>query len=241
MLLPKISQPIFTLDLPSNNKTISCRPYLVKEDKILLMAAATEKAEDITQAVRQIVNNCILDEDINVDALPTFDIDWVFIHLRARSVGDTRDIPFLCNNEIDGNTCGSELIVTININDIKIIRDEKVKDTEIMLSDKIGAKLKYPSFSTLQSIKDSDDDTQKTNKLIRGSIDYLFEGDKKYPMKDVSPEEFNEFLDSLSLDQFEQLEYFINNLPHFEIKSNMECNACGFNHEFTFNQLQSFF
>ena len=134
MPLPKLDVPLYQIKIPSTGKEITIRPFLVKEEKLLLIAAQSKDQAEIINTTKQIINNCIVDGDVNVETLPFFDIDYIFIALRAKSVGESIDINFTCNNVIeDGEACGSRFTAKIDITNCEIVKNENIKQ-EITLS-----------------------------------------------------------------------------------------------------------
>ena len=171
MPLPKISTPIYDLVLPSTEKKIKYRPFLVKEEKLLVLALETEDTKEITNAVQQVLNNCIQTKGIKVDKLPTFDIEYLFLNIRAKSVGESIEVNLICPD--DGVT---EAKVTINVDDIKIEKDKKHEKT-IKLGDDLFMDMKYPSLS--EFIKSNFDpnetvDMDASFELISGCVEKIY-------------------------------------------------------------------
>jgi hypothetical protein len=240
MALPKIDVPIYELKLPSSGKTIKVRPFLVKEEKLLLMAVQSKNETEIIETTKQIINNCLLDDGVNVEKLPFFDIDYLFIALRAKSIGEYIDVNFICNRMVEGTKCGHVFPVKIDINNVKVYKDEKVSMT-IKLTDNIGAKMKYPSYEVMKRIIDAEDNLTKKIKLIAASIDVVYNGDQTYSTKDSTPEEFQEFIEGFTDNQFKKLESFVDNLPYFVVTAEETCKKCGHHHKIEYKDFTSFF
>ena len=115
MALPKIDLPVYELKLPSNNKQVKIRPFLVREEKLLLMAVESNDESEIINTTKQVINNCLIDSDVNIDALPFFDVDYMFVFLRAKSVGDNVEVQLTCNNETPEGICGNRFPAMVDI------------------------------------------------------------------------------------------------------------------------------
>lgn len=239
MGLPKVDVPIYELTLPSTGKAISVRPFLVKEEKLLLMALASNDETQIIDTTKQIVNNCMLTKGIDVNKLPYFDIDYLFIALRAKSVGENIDVSFICNNKTPEGKCGFVFPVKIDIAHVKILNNEKKK--EVQLSPTLVVKMKYPSYAIMKRLMGSEDGLTKKIKLIASCIEVMIDGDKTYSPKDYSKEEFEEFLENMTEVQFKKLDEFTQELPYFVVTAEHDCPKCGFHHKIEYKDFTSFF
>lgn len=240
MALPKVDVPIYELTLPSTGKTISVRPFIVKEEKLLLMALASKDDNQIIETTKQIVNNCILTKNINIDKLPYYDIDYLFIALRAKSVGEAVDVKFICNNKPDGiNKCSFVFPVQIDIANVKVLNDDHPKD--ITLPSGLTVRMKHPSYATMKRMMSNEDNLTKKIKLIASCIDMMIDGDKTYTPKDYSKEEFEGFIENMTEQQFKMLESFVDKMPYFVVSAHHECPKCNFNHKIDYTDFTSFF
>ena len=239
MTLPKIDVPIYELTLPSNGKPIKVRPFVVKEEKLLLQALASKDELQIVETTKQIVNNCILTEGISVEKLPFFDVDYLFIALRAKSVGESIEVNFTCNNRVENNRCGFIFPADINISDIEVANKDIEKT--VKLSEKITVKMKYPSYDVMKRLNDNDDQITKKVKVIAASIEMIVDGDKVHSPKDYSKEEFESFIESFTEEQFRKVSVFVDNFPSFKIVTRAKCPKCGFNHRIEYTDFTSFF
>lgn len=237
-MLPKLDVPMFEVILPSTEKKLTVRPFTVKEEKLLLMAANSKDPNDIITATKQVVNNCIVDKNINIDTLPFFDIDYLFITLRAKSVGEVVDMNFTCNQMVDGKLCGGIFPVQLDITKATIINRNIEKKRP--LSAKVGAMMKYPTYATLKRITSKPDLDIKL-KTIVASIDYLYDDTKIYPVKDMKPGELEGFVDNLTQSQLEVLEEWVDKFPSFFIETKTKCPKCGFEHDIKYSDFESFF
>ena len=240
MALPKIDTPIYELDLPLSKKHVRFRPFLVKEQKNLLMAMESGDSKSIEQNVKQVLNNCTVTENIDIEKLPVLDVEFYFLNLRARSVGEIVENKYRCDNQVDGSACGNIMETSLNLLDIKI---EGVKENNdvIQLTDTISIKLKYPEFSVINKLSKLTDVSDIAFEMIADSVEYIFDGEQFYYAKETTTEELVEFIEGLNQQQFAKIEDFFANLPKLEKKIEMKCSRCGFEHKLDVEGLESFF
>ena len=205
MSLPVINVPTYELVVPSTKEKLVYRPFLVKEEKILLMAMEEEKEAQLNRALKQVVNNCTF-EKIKVEKLPLFDLEYIFLRIRAKSVGEVAKLSLLC--EDDGETY---VPVEINLEDIEVEFQEG-HDPKIQLTDEIGIVMGYPTFEYLDLNVASADVATLFN-LIGNSIHQIFEGEKIYERADFNKKELKTFLESLTSDQFKKVQNFFETMP----------------------------
>ena len=236
MGLPKIDVPIYEMTLPSNGKKISYRPFLVKEEKIMLMAASSQDESEIKTAIRQIITNCVLDEDFKVDDAPVFDVEFILINLRIRSVGNEIVTDYVCNNPVNDKECGNKFSITTKLDEIETVKDDTIK-SEIWLTKDMGIKMKYPRFGALKNATENIYDYE----ALSDCVEYVFDKNQTYSFKDQSKKEIDEFFDSLNREQFAKIEQFLENVPHFMSKKKHKCEKCGFEHELVKDNYASFF
>ncbi len=240
MALPKLEVPTYELELPLSGKKIKYRPFLVKEQKNLMMAMESGDAETIQYNVREILNVCTLSPGVDIDELPIIDIEYYFINLRAKSVGEIVESKYRCNNDASGTECGNIMEAKVNLNEIKPEWEEKV-DPEIQLTDKIVVKMRYPRFGIVRDSVNMDNITDVTFNMIASSIEYIYDGEQFYYAKETTKEELLEFIEQLSQPQFEKIEKFFANLPKMKKNINMACSRCGFIHNMEVEGLENFF
>lgn len=240
MTLPRIQLPIYDLKLPSDGREIKVRPFLVKEEKLLLIALESKENLDIINTTKQIVNNCIISKGVNVDNLPFFDIDYLFIALRAKSVGENIDIRFTCNAQTENGMCGAQFMAKIDIANCKVIKDEKVEQN-IPIAPYVSVRMKYPSYAAVKSIYEDGAVMDKKIDLIVASVEYIQEREKVTTLKDMTKQELRDFIENLTNQQFKKLEYFVDNFPTFVITSEAKCEACGTTHNLEYKDFTSFF
>ena len=211
MPLPKISTPTYELVLPSTEKPVRFRPFLVKEEKVLLIALESENTKEITNAIKAVIKSCVLTKGIKVETLPTFDIEYLFLNIRGKSVGETIEVNLICpDDEV------TEVKKNIPIDDIKIQRTDG-HSNQIKLDDNIMMELKYPSLE--QFIKNNFDFSEGANQmdqsfeLIGTCIDKIYTEEEVWVAADCTKKELNEFLESMNSAQFKEIENFFETMP----------------------------
>jgi len=210
MPLPKIATPTYELELPSTGETIQYRPFLVKEEKVLVIALESEDTKQITTAIKTVIKNCIKTKGIKVDTLPTFDIEYLFLNIRGKSVGEEIEVNIICPD--DGET---EVPVTIDIDTIQIQKNDE-HTNKIQLDDDIMMVMKYPSLD--QFIKNNFDFNDKnvmdqSFDLIASCIESICTEEDVWATADCTKKEVNEFLESMNSSQFKGVEKFFETMP----------------------------
>ena len=210
MGLPKISTPTYELELPSTEQPVKYRPFLVKEEKLLVIALESEDTKQITNAIKTVIKNCILTKDIKVETLPTFDIEFLFLNIRGKSVGEQVDVNIICPDDNETNVS-----VSINLDDIKVQKSEE-HTNKIKVDRKIMMEMKYPSLE--QFIKNNFDFDDKNAMdqsfdLIASCIDKIYTEDEVWSTSDVTKKEVTEFLESMNSSQFKDIEKFFETMP----------------------------
>ena len=212
MPLPTIETPTHELKLPSSNKKIRYRPFLVKEEKVLIIALESKNQNDITNAVTQVLKNCVLTKGIDIDNLPTFDIEYLFLNIRAKSIGEDIKVTVTCPDDRK-----TKVPVTIYVDEIKVIKPKNHKK-DIVLDDKLTLRMKYPSLSQFISNNfDTDDEAEamvdKTFKVVADCMDTIFDGEDAWEAKDYTPDERIEFVQQLNSKQYKLIEKFFATMP----------------------------
>jgi len=210
MPLPKIATPTYELELPSTGKTIQYRPFLVKEEKVLVIALESEDNKQITTAIKTVLRNCVLTKGIKVEFLPTFDIEFLFLNIRGKSVGEEIEVNIICPDDEE-----TQVPVTINLDDIKIQKDEN-HTNRIKLDDSIMMEMKYPSLDQfIKSNFDFNDENamNQSFELIAASIDKIYTEDEVWATADCTKKEVKEFLESMNSSQFKEIESFFETMP----------------------------
>ena len=209
MPLPKINAPTYEMVIPSSKKKIRYRPFLVKEEKILVIAMESNNIKEIATAVKQVLNNCILTRGIKIEILSTFDIEYLFLNVRGKSVGETVDIKVTCPD--DGETV---VDATVALDDIKLLEDPE-HTTEIKLDEKISMKMKYPSLN--EFIKENFElekvGFDQSFEMIASCVDIIYNDEETWNSSDFSRKELIAFLEQLGSKQFKELEKFFATMP----------------------------
>ena len=210
MPLPKIATPTYELELPSTGKTIKYRPFLVKEEKLLVLALESNDTKEITNAIKAVLKDCIQTRGIKVETLPTFDIEYLFLNIRGKSVGEEIEVSILCPD--DGETYAE---VQINIDDINVLKDSK-HSNKIKIDDTLMMEMRYPSLN--EFIKNNFD-FETTNQvdqsfdLIASCVDKIYSEDEVWASDDFSKKEIMEFLEQMNSSQFKEIEKFFSTMP----------------------------
>ena len=240
MALPKLNVPVYEAVLPSTEKVIKYRPFLVKEEKILLTAMEAGEDSAMIPAVKQIINNCV-EGNLDVDKLPTFDIEYLFLRLRAKSVGEQVTLglkPWGCPKN-KGELCENSTQVNVNLEEVNVIKTEK-HSNKIMLDDKIGIQLSYPDMSKLGKV-DKIDTAEAGMNIIKDCIDMIYTEEEMYERGTFTDKELDEFVESLNTQQFTLIRDFFDTMPVLKHTVKYKCETCGEDKETTIQGLNSFF
>ena len=210
MPLPKIATPSYELELPSTGKTITYRPFLVKEEKLLVIALESEDTKQITNAIKAVIRACVLTKGIKVEALPTFDIEYLFLNIRGKSVGEDLDVKLICPDDNE-----TEVNININLDDIQVNKPEG-HSNKIKLDNNLMMELKYPSLN--EFIKNNFDFDEKNQmeqsfELIGSCVDKIYTKEESYAASDCTKKEMNDFLESMNSQQFKKIEEFFTTMP----------------------------
>ena len=210
MPLPKIATPTYELELPSTGKTIKYRPFLVKEEKVLVIALESEDTKQITNAIKAVLKNCVLTKGVKVETLPTFDIEFLFLNIRGKSVGEEIEVNIVCPD--DGET---NVPVFIDLDSIQVSKDDN-HTPQIKLDDDLMMEMKYPSLE--QFIKNNFDfeegnQMDQSFELIATCIDKIYNEDEVWATADCTKKEVKEFLESMNSSQFKEIEKFFESMP----------------------------
>jgi hypothetical protein len=234
-MLPKIKQPLFTTNLPSNNKKLTYRPFTVEEEKILLIAQAAADVDSMVLAMKQIIRNCVADE-IDVDEMPSFDIEWLFLQLRSKSVGNIL--------ELRAEEDGKEIQIRCNLDDVKV--KKATISHKVLLSEeqKIGVVLRYPTFSVIEKLSnfnsDGKDQTKLAFELFKEIIVSIYDATDVYDVKQAEEGELDHFLGSLNAEQFKKIQDFLEDMPYIYLDVKYKTPS-GEEKSFRLQGLQDFF
>tara|TARA_B100001057_G_scaffold490444_1_gene578730 strand:- start:64 stop:789 length:726 start_codon:yes stop_codon:yes gene_type:complete len=212
MPLPKIATPSYELELPSTGKTIQYRPFLVKEEKLLVIALESEDTKQITNAIKAVIRSCVLTKGVKIETLPTFDIEFLFLNIRGKSVGEEIDVNLICPDDNE-----TEVNVSVSLDDIQVQKPEG-HSNQIKLDDNLIMELKYPSLNEFIKNNFDPNDTSKNPMdqsfdLIGSCISKIYNEDEVWAAADCSKKELNDFLDSMNSSQFKEVENFFETMP----------------------------
>jgi hypothetical protein len=232
MALPKIQTPVFDIVIPSLNKPIEFRPFLVKEEKILLMARQSEDERDMVKAIIQIINNCAIG-DINIKDLTMVDIEYLFLKLRAKSVNNIVEVVY-----IDGED-EKEYKFEIDLDKVEVVQEKRL-DNNIKFDNGYGVIMKYPSASIVDNMKQFDNEMDILDFFIRNSIVEIYDEDNVYPIAEQTEQEVKEFIDDLDIQSFEKIREYLDSAPtlNYVIKYT---NSLGTDKEIILDTLRDFF
>lgn len=233
MALPKIEHPTFDIELPTTGQKVKFRPFLVKEEKILLMAMQSEDPQEIINSIKQVVNNCIITDNLDVNDIATLDLEYIFIKLRSRSVNNVIKLTYRDQED------NKKYDVEVNLDEVTIKRDEEHSNV-ISVNDKIGLKLKYPTSSISEEVKDVSTETDLFFKILKNCIDIIYDEKNEYSIADSTEQEVDEFLQSLDVKAFNNIQKFFTTMPrmHYEVKYT---NSLGTERSIVLSSLNDFF
>ena len=245
MALPKVSTPTYELTIPSSGENVTYRPFLVKEEKKLLMAMESKDTAAMTKAMQDIITSCT-DGEVNPKDLAPYDLEYFFLQLRGRSIGEIievnapRPVNFeaCCKEATEEDVCE----LSINIDDIKIATS-KIKPSKVEITDTIGIKMKFPEIDAIQKYSSIEGEMKSDNifKLIIECIEYIWDGDEIFKAKDSTKKELNEFLESLSSGQFNSIREFFESMPRLSHDVDWVCPKCEKSKTLTLMGIDSFF
>ena len=238
MPLPKIATPTYELELPSTEETVQYRPFLVKEEKLLVIALESEDTKQITNAIKTVIKNCILTKNIKVETLPTFDIEFLFLNIRGKSVGEEIEVNIICPDDNE-----TQVSVKVDIDSIKIQRNEE-HTNKIRVDKQIMMEMKYPSLE--QFIKSNFDfktenAMEQSFDLIGSCVDKIYTEDEVWTASDVSKKELGDFLDQMNSTQFKEIEKFFETMPKLSHKITVTNPKTNIESEVVIEGLASFF
>jgi len=212
MPLPKIATPSYELELPSTGKTIQYRPFLVKEEKLLVIALESQDTKQITNAIKAVIRSCVLTKSVKVEDLPTFDIEYLFLNIRGKSVGEDIDVKIICPDDEK-----TEVNINVNLDDIKV-QKSKGHSKKIKLDKNLMMELKYPSLNEFVKSNFDPNDLNRSAMdqsfdLISTCIDKIYDQDEVWVAADCTKKEIKDFIESMNSAQFKQIENFFETMP----------------------------
>ena len=212
MPLPTIATPTYELTLPSTGKKLKYRPFLVKEEKLLILALESKSQVEITNSVKDVLKKCVITRGVKIDDLPTFDIEYLFLNIRAKSIGEDINLVVTCPDDRE-----TEVNVTVYVDEIEVVKS-KDHTPDIKLDGDMTLRMKYPSLSQfIENNFDTDDEAKttvdKTFQLIADCMDTVYTKEEAWESKDYSPDERREFIEQLNSKQFKEVERFFATMP----------------------------
>jgi hypothetical protein len=240
MALPINASPTYTLTIPSLKKEVKYRQFLVKEEKALLMAQQSEDPQVMVDTLKTVINACVTG-DYRVDDLALFDLEYIFTQLRAKSVGETVDLIFACDEDHGSDNERAKVKISFDISKLEIdINPEHQKN--IPLFNEVGVVMTYPNFKSMRELQNvKTENLDEIFKVVANCVDYIYDGEKIYHAKDQTKEEILEFLNNLTSDQFKNVQKFFETMPRLRKEVDYNCPVCGKSHHKVLEGLQSFF
>ena len=238
MALPMNNMPTFNLTIPSTGKNVRFRPFVVKEEKALLIAQQSEDSKVMIDTLKSVLSSCLMDK-VDVDKLAIFDLEYMFLQIRGKSVGETVDLFFMCDEDHGELNEKAKSKITLQLSEIEVVRPEG-HTNKIPLFNKVGVVMKYPTLETADSINNFDN-VEEVFKMVASSIDMIYDGDEVYHASETSEEEIMAFLNNLSTDQFLKIQKFFETMPKMSVKIEYKCPVCGKEHRKVLEGLANFF
>jgi len=232
MGLPKIDVPVYEIQLASNDARVIYRPFLVKEKKILMVAAESKEPDAAYLAIKQIVNNCTFGK-VDVESLALFDLQYLFLKIRSKSIGEIAEFKFECPS------CKEDINCSINFDTIEITKSPE-HNRKIMITDKIGIMMKYPNIG-IDKILENSSGQELDTKILMSCIDYVFDENEVYYAKDTPAGELESLIDNLTEQQMKKIEKFFDTLPKLEHNIEYQCSKCQHRGDYLVQDLYGFF
>ena len=239
MPLPKIDVITHTAVIPSTNEEVLLRPFLVKEQKILLTAVAGNDPLEMSAAVKQVINNCVVTPGFDVEKVEVFDLEYLMLQLRTISVGETTKISFYGVEDSNCDECKESRVVEINLKDVKVDMSGKI-DPKIALTDTVGVFMRYPTHKEIAKFSKTQSEPNAELKLLWSCIESVYDAESIVSTKDVTVDEGMQFLESLTTKQFAEVEKFLQNMPKLTYEVNLTCGKCGTKQSTTLTGLETF-
>lgn len=236
MALPISATPTYNLTVPSTGKQVKYRPFLVKEEKALMIAQQSEDPVVMIDTIKNIIAECV--KELDVETLATFDIEYIFAQIRAKSVGETVDLVFYCDTCTDDK---AKVQMSFDLTQLKVEKSEG-HTNKIELFDDVGVVMKYPSIETLTELQGIDTSSvDQIFKVIIDCIDYIYTSDQVFHANEHSREEIEQFLENMTSDQFAKIQQFFETMPKIRQEVDYNCPVCGKAHHAVLEGIQSFF
>jgi len=240
MALPMNSTPTYNLVIPSTKKSVKYRPFLVKEEKSILIAQQSEDIVVMVDTLKDVIRSCILDK-IDPESLATFDLEYIFTQIRAKSVGEIVELYFPCDVDHGEQNDKAKVKISIDLTKIEVEVPEG-HSNKIELFDDVGIIMKYPTIELMTQLENTDsDDIDNIFNIVASCIDVIYEGDKIHYAKETKKQELLDFLYNLNSGQFVKVQNFFASIPRIKKEVEYDCPICGLHHKKTLEGMQSFF
>ena len=240
MALPMMNTPTFNLVVPSSGLGVKYRPFLIKEEKALLIAQQSEDPVVMVDTLKNVIQSCVIDK-IDMEKLATFDLEYMFTQIRAKSVGENVDLYFPCDIDHGEDNEKARVKITLDLTQIQVFKPDG-HNNKIELFGDVGVKMKYPTLDIIKKLEKLDtDDLEKIFEVVANSIEYIYQGDEIFYAKEQKPDDMMQFLNNLTSDQFLKVQKFFETMPRIKQEVAYDCPVCGKHHEKTLEGLQSFF
>ena len=240
MALPMMNAPIYTLVVPSSGATVKYRPFLVKEEKALLIAQQSEDVVTMIETLKQVVKSCVQDK-LDVEKLATFDLEYMFTQIRGKSVGETVDLIFGCDLDHGEQNEKAKATVTVDLSTITVEKSPE-HNNKIELFGNVGVVMKYPTVDVIKKLEGFDvNDLDTVFDIMALSIDYIYDGEQLFYAKESTREELLAFIENLSSEQFARVQKFFETMPKIRKEIQYDCPVCNRHHVKMLEGLQSFF
>lgn len=240
MALPMMSAPTYTMVVPSSGLTVKFRPFLVKEEKALLIAQQSEDIGVMVQTLKGIISTCVLDK-LDVDKLATFDLEYMFTQIRAKSVGEIIELIFPCDIDHEADNEKARVKVSIDLTTL-IVEKDQTHTNKINLFGDVGIVMKYPTMDVMKRLENIDaNDLDKVFGVVADSIDYIYQGEEIFYGKEQKHEELLQFLNNLTSEQFVKVQQFFATMPRIKKEIKYTCPVCQRHHRKMLEGMQSFF
>lgn len=240
MALPLNNTPVYSLVVPSLKKTVKYRPFLVKDQKALMLAQQSEDQKVMVDTLKTVIASCVTDP-LDIDSLAMFDLEYIFTQLRAKSVGESVELIMSCDEDHGEQNKLAKVKVSVDLSQIQVeSKDDHSK--KLSLWGDVGVVMKYPSVDIIKKFQNvSESDTDSVFNIISQSIEYIYDGGEVYHSKDQTKEEMLEFLNNLTTDQFSKIQKFFETMPKLTYDINYSCPVCGKAHHVRLEGMDSFF
>lgn len=234
MAFPKLDTPRYEMKVPSTGKKVVYRPYLVKEEKVLMLALESSDETQMIRAIKDVISSCT-EQGVDVEKMTMFDLEYIFMRLRGKSVGETTDVSIKCKS------CETKNDTKVNLESV-VVNVPKESARKIKLTDAVGVIMKYPSVNEMLEIQSSSaSEVDKLFDVIAVCIDSVYSGDEIFDSGSQSAKEMKDFIESLSSDQFNKVKDFIQDMPAATIAVDFTCSSCSTHNQFDVKGLANFF